>query len=480
MNTLVTYDAGREAARYPLKARLINIGRSSQCDLVLDDGTVSTLHANILARKDGHQLVDLDSTNGTFLNGSRVEKAALKNGDVIGIGKFQLKYEEGAAFNKTGVTRLSQRPAPLTEDERRIIEEEAAARERGRFEKKLSALEAENTRLLRKNGQGLSGKLLGKSAAMQRLFMQSEKAAASGLPVLITGETGTGKSALARHIHALSPFNNGEFIVIDCASIPPALLESELFGHEKGAFTGAVAQKQGRIELAHKGTLFLDEIGDMAPPLQAKLLRVLQEKCFERVGGTKTIQVEVRLIAATNRDLKAAIAAKGFREDLYYRICGVQLFLPPLRDRADDLLLMAHHFLEEAAAENGLSVNGFSPDAKNAILHHRWEGNVRELKNTVQSAVVLCQGDTVTREDLGLSPTADLSGLANLTLEDARTEMEKKLIRMHLNAADWNYSKAAKTLDIDRGRLARYMEKYGIEGKKQKDGDRDGDDDAEA
>ena len=237
--------------------------------------------------------------------------------------------------------------------------------------------------------------------------------------------------------------------------------------------SGRAARRLGKIEQANGGTVFLDEIGDMPPALQSKLLRVLQEKCFERVGGTKTIQVDVRLIAATHRDLKAAIVAKSFREDLYYRICGVQLLLPPLRDRTDDILFLARHFLDETVAENSLSAMDFTAEARNALLHHRWEGNVRELKNVVQSAAVLGSGETISRDDLGLSSPGDLASLTGFTLEAARGEMEKKLILHHLNASDWNYSKAAKALDIDRGRLARYMEKYGIEGKKRKEGARD-------
>ena len=235
---------------------------------------------------------------------------------------------------------------------------------------------------------------------MRQVYEIIEKVAQTRASVLITGESGTGKELIARAIHFNSPRSEKQFITVNCSALPETLLESELFGHERGAFTGAVTQRKGRFELAHTGTLFLDEVGDMSPALQVKLLRVLQEMMFERVGGTKTLQVDARLVAASNRDLSREVEIGRFREDLYYRLKVIQIKVPPLRERRDDIPLLVHHFLQKVAKANGLPLKGVSHDALKHMYQHDWAGNVRELENVIERAVILCDGDEIRPQDL--------------------------------------------------------------------------------
>lgn len=235
--------------------------------------------------------------------------------------------------------------------------------------------------------------IIGSSSKMQEVFKIVERVANSNATVLIRGESGTGKELIARAIHYNSPRAAKPFIAVSCAALPETLLESELFGYEKGAFTGAVGQKAGRFELAHQGTLFLDEVPEISPPVQVKLLRVLQEREFERVGGTKTIKVDVRLIAATNRDLEQLVAEGHFRPDLYYRLQVIQVFLPPLRERTEDIPLLVQHFIEKYNKENGKCVKGVTDETMDLLMKYRWPGNVRELENVIERGVVLADAN---------------------------------------------------------------------------------------
>jgi len=244
------------------------------------------------------------------------------------------------------------------------------------------------------------GNIVGKSKAMRQVYEIIEKVAQTRASVLITGESGTGKELIARAIHFNSPRSDKPFVSVNCSALPETLLESELFGHERGAFTGAVTRRKGRFELAHNGTLFLDEVGDMSPALQVKLLRVLQEMRFERVGGTATLQVDARLVAASNRDLKREVEIGRFREDLYYRLKVVHIHMPPLRERRDDIPLLVHHFLRKVAKANGLPVKKVSHEALKYLYQYDWLGNVRELENVIERAVILCDGDEVRPQDL--------------------------------------------------------------------------------
>ncbi len=242
--------------------------------------------------------------------------------------------------------------------------------------------------------------IVGKNASMQKIYELVEKVAPSKATVLVSGESGTGKELIARAIHFNSPRKDASFICVNCGALPETLLESELFGHEKGSFSGAVSQRKGRFELAHGGTLFLDEITEMSPPLQVKLLRVLQEMEFERVGGSQTIKVDVRMVAASNRDLKSEVAAGRFRSDLFYRLNVVRIHLPPLRERPDDIVLLVNHFLNKHSQSDARTCLAIDPEALRYLLDYQWPGNVRELENVIERAVILSNGDTIAVKDL--------------------------------------------------------------------------------
>ncbi|OPY15864.1 MAG: Transcriptional regulatory protein ZraR [Syntrophus sp. PtaB.Bin138] len=302
--------------------------------------------------------------------------------------------------------------------------------------------------------------MLGTSQKMQEVFSVIRKVSNTDAPVLIMGESGTGKELVASAIHRLSARQANPFIVINCGAIPENLLESELFGHERGAFTGAHIQRKGRFEMADGGTLFLDEIGELPMTLQVKLLRFLQERVVERVGGREQIEVDTRVIAATNRDLKEEMKNGNFREDLYYRLGVISISIPPLRERSGDVLLMAKTFMERCAEENGKKINGFTPDALKAIDQYAWPGNVRELENRIKRAVIMSEGRKLSPEDLEMA--SPLAGYETMTLKEARESLEKELIVKALVRNSDNLTKAATELGISRPTLYGLMEKFGI------------------
>ncbi len=300
--------------------------------------------------------------------------------------------------------------------------------------------------------------LISKSPAMQRVFELALVAARSNSTILILGESGTGKEVIARAIHAESQRPDGPFVAVSCAALTETLLESELFGHEKGAFTGAVARRKGKLESANGGTLFLDEVGDISPKLQLDLLRVLEERRFHRVGGSELIEVDVRVIAATNRDLEKAVASGSFREDLYYRLNVIRVTLPPLRERKEDIPLLVEHFLERLEAELKRQIR-IAPEAMAILLAHSWPGNVRELRNVLERGAVVAQGGVVKPADLGLEPEPARERGATgtpITLE----EMERRHIAEVLGHTGGNVSQAARLLGIDRVTLYNKMRKY--------------------
>ena len=308
--------------------------------------------------------------------------------------------------------------------------------------------EAENLRqqLRDRDGEGLLG-LVGSSASMQKVYRVARQVAGARATVLITGESGTGKGELARAIHALGPRKDGPFVSLHCAALAESLLESELFGHEKGSFTGAEKRRIGRFEQANGGTLFLDEIGEVPMAMQIKLLRVLQEKTFERVGGNESVHVDVRLIAATNRDLAADVSHGRFREDLYYRLNVVNVEMPPLRLRGGDITVLAKHFLRRFVEENHSRIEGFSEGARAKLLAHRWPGNVRALENAIERAVVLCQTDQIEESDLPFDATSH--SLGSLRIPGATmAELEHHAILATLEAVGGSTAKAADILNI--------------------------------
>jgi len=327
-------------------------GRSIISDLVLGDKAVSGTHFEIAARDDGYRLRDLNSRNGVFCGDLRVREVYLRPGTIFRIGHTQIQFQ------------------PMQD----VVEIELSKKDR--FDA-----------------------ILGGSPAMREIFAQLEKVSPSDLTVMITGETGTGKEMVARAIHNKSPRVKKPFVVLDCGSIPKELIESTLFGHEKGSFTGAVGQHIGCFEQASGGTIFLDEIGELDISLQPKLLRVLEQREIKRVGGDRTVKVDVRVLAATNRDLRSEVNVGNFREDLYFRLSVVHVELPPMRERREDVPGLANHFLREVASRRGLTMS-FAQDAMLAMQAHSWPGNVREMRNVVERAAALSDGPVITRADL--------------------------------------------------------------------------------
>ncbi|MBK7073754.1 MAG: sigma 54-dependent Fis family transcriptional regulator [Myxococcales bacterium] len=327
-------------------------GRSIISDLVLADKAVSGTHFEIAARDDGYRLRDLNSRNGVYVGDLRIREVFLRPGTVFRLGHTSIQFQ------------------PMQD----VVEIELSKRDR--FDA-----------------------IIGGSAAMRQIFAQLEKVAPSDLTVLITGETGTGKEMVARAVHNTSTRKAKPFVVLDCGSIPKELIESTLFGHEKGSFTGAIGQHLGCFEQANGGTIFLDEIGELDITLQPKLLRVLEQREIKRVGGDKTIKVDVRVLAATNRDLREEVNKGNFREDLYFRLSVVHVELPPMRERREDIASLANHFLRDIAGRRAMQMT-FGPDAMAAMLSHAWPGNVREMRNVVERAAALSDGPTITRADL--------------------------------------------------------------------------------
>lgn len=313
-------------------------------------------------------------------------------------------------------------------------------------------------KLLNKNN---SLEMIGKSSELNRVRTMIEKAAPTKANVLITGESGVGKELVANAIHKQSSRASAPFVIVHCAALSESLLESELFGFEKGAFTGAEAQHKGRFELANGGTIFLDEIGEINQATQVKLLRVLQEKTFERVGGEKTISVDVRIVAATNRNLEDEVKAGLFREDLYYRLNVVRIEMPSLRERKDDIPLLMHSFLREFNIENEKNIKGFDNRSKSALIKYNWPGNIRELKNCIESAVVMCTGDEIKMEDLPSSIRAQSEEKTiSIPIGISMEEAEKIIIQENLAANNNNKSKTADILGIGRKTLHRKIEEW--------------------
>jgi DNA-binding NtrC family response regulator len=348
---------------------------------------------------------------------------------------------------------------PVNLDELELIIERALRSRR---------IEAENINLHEQLDQkfGLEN-IVGQSPAMLQVFDVIQQVAPTRATVLISGETGTGKELVAHAIHNLSPRKNGPFVAVHAAALSSTLLESELFGHEKGAFTGAVERRIGRFEAADGGTLFFDEVSEVDPAMQVKLLRVLEERAFERVGGTRTIQVDVRLVAATNKDLKKLVSEGKFRDDLYYRLSVVTIHLPPLRQRRQDIPLLVQAFIRHCSAENAKPVREITAEAVNTLMAYDWPGNVRELRNTIEQMVVLARGERLTLRDVpaAIRGGADLTKISvvrpgtTMTVEEA----ERQLIVQALKETDGNRTRAAQRIGMSRRTLHRKLKKYGLE-----------------
>jgi two-component system nitrogen regulation response regulator NtrX len=361
--------------------------------------------------------------------------------------------ESAVRATKLGAFDFIEKPLSL---EKTVLSVRNALRQR--------RLEVENLALRARVDRRLV--MIGEGDAMSRLREQIAMAAPTNGRVLISGENGTGKELVARQIHALSRRSGGPFVEVNCAAIPEELIESEMFGHARGAFTGAVADRRGKFELATGGTLFLDEVGDMTLKTQAKVLRALQEQVVEPVGGQNPVRVDVRVIAATNKDLSEELRIGRFREDLFFRLNVIPIFVPPLRERGDDVLRLAQHFVDEFAREYGRRPKRFGADALQVLLAYRWPGNVRELRNIVERLMIMVPGDIVTRDDLGFlevtAPLAPLTPTAVGPLFEARDAWEREYIKGALVAFDGNISRTAEALGLERSNLYKKMRGLGI------------------
>ncbi len=443
------FDGSRPTARHLRKSKVVVLtgaevgreleivksrvtgGRSVVNDLVLSDKAISGTHFEIVAQDDGYRLRDLDSTNGIHCGDLRVRDVTLRPGLQFRVGHSELRF------------------VPTEE----IVE--IALSQDDRF-----------------------GGVIGTSLRMREIFATLEKVAPSDLTVLLTGETGSGKERVARALHRASPRSAKPFVVLDCGAIPKDLIESILFGHEKGSFTGAAGQHRGCFEQAHGGTIFLDEIGELDLALQPKLLRVLENHELKRVGGEHTIHVDVRVVAATNRDLRAMVAASTFREDLYFRLSVIQLELPPLRERRQDIeplaLVLLHDLCEKRRAAGG-PVLAFSPEALELLRQHSWPGNVRELKNVIERAASLCEGTVIKRDDLVLSRSekANTHGsvppyalMSDLSFKEAKQQVvdhfEVVYLKALLDRHDRNITRSANEAGLTRYHLRELLKRHGL------------------
>jgi transcriptional regulator with PAS, ATPase and Fis domain len=414
-------DAGKEIR---VEAPLIRIGTAPDCQLVLTDGTVSRVHCEIELVEEGYLLHDQSSTNGTFVGGLRVKEVYLTPGSTFTLGSTTIEFR------------------PLAE---RV---EVMLSERDRF-----------------------GKVLGRSVKMREIFHFVEKVASKDVTILLAGETGTGKEVLAESIHEESLRRGAPFVTIDCGSIPEQLVESELFGHVKGAFTGASSDRLGAFEEADRGTIFLDEIGELPIEQQAKLLRVLEKKEIKRVGENESRKVDVRIIAATNRNLAEEVEAGRFRKDLYYRLSVVEIRIPPLRERPEDVGLLAEHILTSLAERGGRAKPKLGEDALALLVRHGWPGNVRELRNVLEKSFALAERDEISGPavvvgSVGNDPSRPYSGGSpidgTISYSDARERFEKEYLLELLRRNDLNVSKAARVAGIHRQSLHRLLKKHGI------------------
>ena len=418
--------------------------REEAFDLVITDYRMAEMDglAVLDAVKQDHP--DTDVILITAYGTVEIAVAAMKNGAVDFVSKpfspdeLRLKLAKVLEFRETRQAREK-----LT-DENRYLREEIE----GRFN---------------------FGEMVGQSAQMKEVFSTIQKVAASESSVLIYGESGTGKELVARAIHGQSPRREGPFVKVNCGALPRELVESELFGHEKGAFTGAVRQRKGKFELAEGGTIFLDEIGDLPTEAQVNLLRVLQEKAFDRVGGEKTLTADVRVVAATNRPLKEMVSEGNFREDLFYRLEVIPILLSPLRERKEDIPDLVAHFVEKKCKEMNRPINRITPEAMKALSNYGWPGNVRELENVIERTIVLSDGEEIDLNDLPLMMDADpdrdshrdLSG-GEIGLNRTLDDLEKQLIKQAIEKCGGVKARAAQTLGIKTSALYYKLEKYGL------------------
>jgi transcriptional regulator with GAF, ATPase, and Fis domain len=424
------WESGGRRKEKTFDQAVVTLGAMEDNDLVVNEETVSRYHGKVVQDQDGYVLVDLHSTNGTFINRVRVREAYLKSGCTVQLGKMELKFYFA--------------------------------------DEKVPVVPSQKERL---------GTLIGRNIKMREIYGIIEKIAPAGTTVVVEGETGTGKEVVAQTIHQLSPRSAGPLMVFDCGAVPENLIESELFGHEKGSFTGAIMTRQGLFEMAHGGTLFLDELGELSLDLQPKLLRALEQREIRRVGSSKPIKVDVRVIAATNRNLEEEVRAGRFRQDLFYRLSVVRILLPPLRERPEDVPLLVDHFLKTHAFNRGADGNprvaSVEREAMDTLAGYRWPGNVRELVNVIERAVSFCDGPMIAARDLpdqirmaGTNPGME-AATGEIPFKEAKEKwvasFERDYILALLKKNNGNISHAAREADIDRKYFRKLMRKYGID-----------------
>ena len=439
--------AGRDAGRQvPVSGRVV-IGRAEDCQLRIFDEAASRHHAEVVAEGAGARLCDLGSTNGTRLNGRPVKQSALADGDVIRIGSAEMAFLERAEQERATVPA---RPAPVT----------AAPAAPAPAERPSVSDEERRSRLAVAEPE-----IIGESPGLLAAVDYARRAAGSARPVLVTGATGTGKELIARLVHRESQRGAGPFVPVNCAAIPPALLESELFGHEAGAFTGAARRRAGYFELADGGTIFLDEIGDLAAALQVKLLRAIESGEFYRVGGSRPLCVDARVVAATNRDLEAAVASGAFRADLFYRLNVLRVSLPPLARRPGDVPLLARYFLRRKGEEMKKPALELAPEALEVLEAYAWPGNVRELANVIERAVVLARSGRIELAELPpdlvrRAPEEEKGSpfSSPMTLAEA----ERRAVLAALLHTGWKKGEAAKLLGISWPTLNKKIADFGL------------------
>jgi DNA-binding NtrC family response regulator len=426
----------------------VSIGRGREADLQLPDPSVSRLHAKVFRVGRQYFLADLRSRNGTHADGTRITQLSLEDGRMFQVGPFRIHFH------------IPVSGAPAGEEPTAPPETAASGFDSGNAEPAPDAKRKEGPAAI----AGAPFGLIGGSAPVRKLVATIRRVAASDVPVLIEGETGSGKELVARGIHDASARRDRPFIVVNCGAISPELIESELFGHEKGAFTGATAQRKGAFELANKGTIFLDEIGELPFTLQPKLLRVLEQKEVKRVGGNDLLLADVRILAATNRSLREEIARKTFREDLYFRIGAITVSIPPLRDRREDVAPIARHFLGGMGNPASGPPPLLSPAALDALISHDWPGNVRELRNAIQRAVVMAETGELGGHDFSflrrpVEPEAGTEPPPGLSRWE---QAERTNILGELARQMGNKTKTARELGIAKSTLFEKLKKYGI------------------
>ncbi len=425
---LVVLSGPERGSEHVISSDVIRVGKASENDLVVTDDTVSRVHFEIVRDAKGYLLRDLKSTNGTFLDGAEIKEAYIRAGSVISAGAAELKFTP--------------------------------------FEERIEILPSDKEQL---------GPMTGRSTQMREIFGLIERIAPTDATVLIEGETGTGKDMIARTLHQLSRRRQGPFIVVDCGAVAGTLIESELFGHEKGSFTGAIATRQGAFELASGGTVFLDELGELSLDLQPKLLRVIEQRELRRVGGSKVLKVDLRILAATRKDLRSEVEKGKFREDLYFRLNVVPIVAPPLRDRRDDIPLLVDLFIRQLAGpeSDGAGARALSEQTLAALMGHDWPGNVRELRNVIERALALGSEPGALVAPLGDRPVAGgrtaipVDFAPGLPFRDEKErwneQFERRYLTWLLRRAEGNISKAARDADMDRKYLHKLLKKYGID-----------------